>query len=239
MTLKHLTLKTEKDLLSVQQISPSRYENEQLAALTVYSIHWLRRWGLRPSVEAITVLNHRLFPCRFAMNLFPEYPDANRTLRSLLQSGPKYRGWLSGSNRRGYAITPQGQVLVEQLLSRIGYPQVGKLVLGQPTEAPRRRTSERPEKPRDLDFKAEVAKLRSSRLFEQWSASPLQERDLIHVYSAFGIFEHTRSALKRLRLNDLKDSAKKAGDADVEQLLQSVETTFPGLFKDKASGKRD
>lgn len=102
-------LLSERELLTVQPIPASRYQNEQLAALTAYSIYWLRKWGVRPTVEAITVLNHRLFPESFGMDSFPEFPDANRTQRSLLQCGPKYRGWLSGSNKRGYEITPGGR----------------------------------------------------------------------------------------------------------------------------------
>ena len=137
------TLSTERELLTVQPIPVSRYENEQLAALTVYSINWLRQWALRPTVESITVLNHRLFPKRYGMDSFPEFPDANRTLRSLLQCGPKYRGWLSGSNKRGYVITPTGQALVEELLRRVGYPQVGDILLGHASEVPRQRSMNR------------------------------------------------------------------------------------------------
>lgn len=232
---KPLALSTEKDLLTVQAIPASRYENEQLAALTVYSVHWLRQWGLRPGVEAITVLNHRLFPTRFGMHLFPEFPDANRTMRSLLQCGPKYRGWLSGSNRRGYAITPTGQVLMEKLLRRVGFPQVGSLSLGHATEAPRHRLTKRTERSSDLDFQAEVARLYTTRLFERWSNGPLQDRDLIHVYSALGVFDHTPAAEKRQRLNDLKYSATRAGDREIGQLLENVELTFPGLFRKHSS----
>jgi hypothetical protein len=229
---KPLTLASERDLLNVQRIPFARYENEQLAALTVYSIYWLRQWRLRPNVQSITVLNHRLFPERYGMDLFPEFPDANRTARSLLQCGPKYRGWLSGSNKRGYAITPSGRTLIEELLRRVGYPQVGNILLGHATEAPRQRTVNRREKARDVDFDAEVTQLRGSRLFERWSNGPLEDRDLIHVYSALGVFDHTPAAAKRQRLNDLKDSAKKAGDSETGKLLENVELTFPGLFRE-------
>jgi hypothetical protein len=218
--------------LNVQPLSAQRYENEQLAALTVYSIYWLRQWGLRPTVEAVTVLNHRLFPLRFAMDLFPEFPEPNRTGRSLMQCGPKYRGWLSGSNKRGYAITPKGQVLLAELLPRIGSPQVGNVALGEPTEAPRQRATQRKKVEKDVDFKAEIAKLRASRLFERWGNGSLQDRDLIHVYSALSVFDHTPPAAKRLKLNDLRDSARKAGDREAEQLLDNVELTFPGLFRE-------
>jgi hypothetical protein len=229
---KPLTLSTERDLLTVEPIPVTRYENEQLAALTVYAIYWLRQWSLRPMVESITVLNHRLFPQRFGMDLFPEFPDANRTLRSLLQCGPKYRGWLSGSNKRGYAITPSGQAMVQELLRRVGYPQVGDVLLGHASEAPRRPSLNRKEKSRDVDFGAQVAKFRDSKLFERWTNGSLQERDLIHVYSALGIFDHTPAATKLKNLNDLKDSAKRIGDREVEQLLEQVKTMFPALFSD-------
>ncbi len=229
---KSLVLSSERELLTVEPISASRYENEQLAALTVYSIYWLRQWRVRPTVESITVLNHRLFPERFGMDLFPEFPDANRTLRSLLQCGPKYRGWLSGSNRRGYVITPNGQALVDELLRRVGYPHVGNLKLGHATEAPRQRSRKTKEKRTDLDFRAEVAQLRESRLFQRWSEGPLQDRDLIHVYSALRIFDHTPPTAKRQRLVDLKDSARKAEDREITKLLENVELTFPGLFRE-------
>lgn len=228
---RKISMKSERDLLRVGHLPPERYQHEQLAALTVLTIHWLREWGLRPTVEAIAVANHRLFPQRFGMDLFPEFPDANRTLRSLLQGGPKYRGWLSGSNRRGYAITPSGQAFVSELLRRIGYPKVDNVVLGSPTEAPRQRGSRRPERARDLDFKSEVARIRSTRLFERWKAAPLEQRDVIHVYSALGVFDHTPAAAKRLRLNDLKDSARRAGDQEITELLTQLESSFPSLFR--------
>jgi len=237
---KPIKLLTERELLSVQAVPVARYENEQLAALTVYSIWWLRHWSLRPTVESITVLNHKLFPKKFGMDSFPEYPDANRTLRSLLQCGPKYRGWLSGSNKRGYVIAPSGQTLVEELLRRVGYPKVGDLELGHATEAPRARTTVRKEMARDVDFKAEVQKLRESKLFDRWLNGPLQERDLIHLYSAFGVFDHTPAAAKAKKLSDLRHSAKRVADIEIEKMLDAVEDIFPTVFKqiDRTKSRR-
>ena len=231
MNSREIRLKSERELLTVQAIPLVRFENEQLAALTVYSIHWLRKWGIRTSKEAISVLNHRLFHARFSMEFFPEYPDASRSQISLMQCGPKYRGWLSGSNKKGYVITPSGQLLVEQLLRRIGYPQVGHVVLGQASEDPRQKKVTRQNRAQSLDFGGEVARLRASRLFEKWVSGSLRERDLIHVYSALSIFDHTPADAKRLRLNELKDSANKAGDEQVQRLLRDTEDAFPRIFR--------
>jgi hypothetical protein len=114
---------------------------------------------------------------------------------------------------------------------------VGNVRLGEATEAPRQRVVERKERARDLDFRTEVKKLRASRLFERWSQAPLQERDLIHVYSALGVFDHTPAQAKRRKLEDLKGSAKKAEDGDIELLLENVEMTFPGLFREPQHGR--
>jgi len=229
---------TERELLEVHSVPTAHYENEQLAALTVYSVYWLRQWGIRPGVEATTVLNHRLFPTRFGMHLFPEFPDANRTMRSLLQCGPKYRGWLSGSNRRGYAITPTGQALIDELLRRVGFPQVGNVSLGRPTEAPRQRSTKPTERSSGIDYKDEVGKLRNSKLFERWKSGVLQDRDLIHIYSALGVFDHTPAAAKRKKLNDLKESARKLGDIEISQLLENIELSFSALFRNEEQGRK-
>lgn len=230
-TPQKISMKTERDLLRVGKLPPDRYQNEQLAALTAFTIYWLREWHLRPTVEAISVANHRMFPERFGMDVFPEFPDANRTLRSLLQGGPKYRGWISGSNRRGYVVTPNGHQFVKELLRRIGYPRVGDIVLGRPTEAPRARGAKRTERARDLDFRSEVSRIRATRLFERWKTRPLEQRDVIHVYSALEVFDHTPPAAKRLRLGDLKDSARRAEDGEVTELLIQLEKSFPSLFR--------
>src|ERR1700687_5852356 len=65
-----VSMKTERDILRVGRLPLERFQNEQLAALTIYAIYWLREWGIRPTVEAIAVASHRLFPERFAMDLF-------------------------------------------------------------------------------------------------------------------------------------------------------------------------
>lgn len=231
MNSQEIKLRSEKDLLTVHAIPLDRFENEQLAALTVYSIFWLRKWGIRTSKEAISVLNHRLFPSRFSMQFFPEYPDASRTQIALMQCGPKYRGWVSGSNKKGYVITPSGQLLVDQLLRRIGYPQVGQVRLGEASEKPRQKHGPRKDRPKSLDFEGEVAKIRASRLFAKWASGGLQPRDLIHVYSALSIFDHTPVDAKRAKLNELRDSADKAEDEEIQRLLNDVENVFPSVFR--------
>src|SRR6266567_8909650 len=115
-------IQREKDLVKIASMDRSVYKNESLAALTVYSLFWLHEWQLRRTIEAISVLNWRLFPDKFAMVGWPEYPDAFRTNRSLLQGQPKYRNWLTGSASTGFSLNERGLDVARELLSKLGPP---------------------------------------------------------------------------------------------------------------------
>ena len=78
-----LEIKHEKDLVKISSKDPQLYEGISLAALTTYSLFWLHQWQLRRTIEAVAILNWRLFPDKFGMVGFSEFPDAFRTNRSL------------------------------------------------------------------------------------------------------------------------------------------------------------
>lgn len=99
-----LKIENEKDLGKVAAKPRDLYDEIPLVFLTAYSLHWLHEWKLRRSIEAIAVLNWRLFPAKFAMVDFDEYPDAFRTNRSLLQMQPKYRNLLTGAAVKGFSL---------------------------------------------------------------------------------------------------------------------------------------
>ena len=96
-------IQNERDLVLVAPKSPDRYPDAALTSLTAYSLFWLHRWQLPRTIEAIAILNWRLFPEKFSMVGYPEYPDAFRTNRSLLQMQPKYRNLLTGAEFTHYA----------------------------------------------------------------------------------------------------------------------------------------
>ena len=112
----------EKDLVQIAAKDPALYQNTSLAALTVYSLFWLHQWQLRRTIEAISVLNWRLFPDKFGMVGWAEYPDAFRTNRSLLQGQPKYRNWLTGAASTGFSLNELGLEVARDLTAMLGPP---------------------------------------------------------------------------------------------------------------------
>src|SRR5438046_2087385 len=92
-----------RDLLRVDPKDKQLYEPFEfsLPHLTSYSISWLASWKLPTTYENISVLNAKLFPTEFALAGFPEFPDAMRTNRTLLQMKPKYRRFAASDPRKG------------------------------------------------------------------------------------------------------------------------------------------
>jgi hypothetical protein len=84
-------MRDRKDLLKLRPFARDVYKDYALRTLTAYVVHWLQTWGILTSLENVAVASHRLFPVKFGMVGWSEFPDVNRTNRSVLQMRPKYR----------------------------------------------------------------------------------------------------------------------------------------------------
>src|SRR5438477_4784411 len=161
----------EKDLAQIASKDPALYKETSLAALTVYSLFWLHQWQLRRTIEAVSVLNWRLFPDKFGMVGWSEYPDAFRTNRSLLQGQPKYRNWLTGAASKGFSLNERGLEVARGLLVKLGPPTT--TTGEQATVASVRTIPTQSVRPRSLEPQREVERVRKSRLFDKWKSQIL------------------------------------------------------------------
>jgi len=227
-----LLVKHEKDLATIANKDPALYQGASLAALTVYSLFWLHQWQLRRTIEAVSVLNWRLFPDKFGMVGWPEYPDAFRTNRSLLQGQPKYRNWLTGAASTGFSLNERGLDIARTLTAKLGPPSTitGKRAVFHPADlkaAPSVR-------PRSVEPERELQLARNTRLFEKWQSHVLSERDLIHVHSLLGIFDHTPAKVRSKKMRDLERCAEDMNDAEMLAFLADVRSQFPEAFSNNS-----
>lgn len=219
------TIQNERDLILVAPKNPGHYQGAALTSLTAYSMFWLHRWQLPRTIEAIAVLSWRLFPDKFSMVGYPEYPDAFRTNRSLLQMQPKYRNLLTGAASKGFSLNANGMQVAEELTTAIGPPAKGD---GKSLGTFSARTSLSNKRPaRSIEPDREVGRLRESKLFEKWRTGVMSERDLIHVHSLLGIFDHTPTSVRQRAMKDLERNAQKLGDKEAEKFLTEVRNLFP------------
>jgi hypothetical protein len=226
-----LTVRSEKDLSKVAAKPAELYEDVPLVFLTAYSLFWLHEWKIRRTIEAISVLNWRLFPQKFAMVGFDEYPDAFRTNRSLLQMQPKYRNLLTGAAVKGFSLNERGMEKARELVRAFGAPITGTgVVLGDTKKVEASAPKVQPA--RSIEPEHEVARVKDSKLFGKWKqGSGMTDRDLIHVHALLRIFDHTPGPVRLRAMKDLEEAAGKVKDEEVIKFLGDVRKTFPQAFK--------
>jgi hypothetical protein len=217
----------EKELAQIAPKDPALYQETSLAALTTYSLFWLHEWQLRRTIEAVSVLNWRLFPDKFGMVGWPEYPDAFRTNRSLLQGQPKYRNWLTGSASKGFSLNERGLEVARELVTMLGPPSTTS---GKQASLPPRVEGSKSTRPRSVEPQHELQLARSSKLFDKWRSQVLSERDLIHVHSLLGIFDHTPAKVRIKKMKDLERAADDMKDTEMVTFLGAVRQQFPEIF---------
>ena len=220
---------SDKDLVMVSPHSSDLYMDVPLTSLTAYSLYWLHQWQLPRTIESITVLNWRLFPEKFAMVGFPEFPDAFRTNRSLLQMQPKYRNLLTGAAVKGFSLNANGMEKADELNQKLGVPTTGAgKVLGSITkDEPRKKAAGLA---RSIEPEREIERVRQSKVFAKWRQDMMGDRDLIHVHTLLRIFDHTPRPVRMRALKDLKQAAEKIGDEEIQRFLADIQATFPHAF---------
>ena len=96
------------------------YQGEALAKLTAVGILKLHNAEIDASFENITVVLYKLFPEKYSLVGFPEFPDTLRVNRAMT-SHCITAGYIDGTlKRNSYFLTPKGRIVAEDLLDQIG-----------------------------------------------------------------------------------------------------------------------
>jgi hypothetical protein len=101
-------------VIALSPVGPEKYETIDLDRLVIYAACELDRLGVELSLEHIIVGAFRLFPNRFSIPGYPEFPDATRVEKSLWRCKGKKRQWIAGKTPHGYAITDKTKSISEE-----------------------------------------------------------------------------------------------------------------------------
>jgi hypothetical protein len=230
LTNRQHEMQSERDLVQVAAKPFDQYKDVALTSLTAYSLFWLHAWQLPRTIEAIAILNWRLFPQKFAMVGFAEYPDAFRTNRSLLQMQPKYRNLLTGAAAKGFSLNARGMEIAQELTTQLGAPSKsdGGSLGERPLSIIAPAANKRPA--RSIEPERELSRLRHSKLFEKWRNGVMTDRDLIHVHALLEIFDHTPGSVRVRAMKLLERSAENLGDEEAQRFLSEVRKAFPHVL---------
>ena len=212
------------DLIELNPYPQEDYADYALATLTALSVYVLQEWGLLTTFENIAVVNFRLFPLKFAMVGWPQFPDANRTNRSILQMRPKYRNFATSVTDKGVFLNERGIAEARALLAKLGLPRTKKgvaTVLDQTAVRERNRKRPRTVHPDDV-----VSHLRKSLLFKMYREGEWIDAELIDLVNFLKVYDHTPTKEKRRRFNEYMIAAKAVNDGEALSFLKAVEDKF-------------
>ena len=102
------------------RFDPEYYSKVILNDLVVYSVYYLHKQGSEITSEDIISACYVLFPKRFSMRKYPQYPDSGIVSRRW--SDCKSKGYLKGNAAKGFQITARGIKRAEKVEKLLGTP---------------------------------------------------------------------------------------------------------------------
>ena len=102
-------------ILKLEAVDLSKYEDVDLDRLVMYSIGQLEKIGVELTFENAVMASFKLFPKKFSLLGFPDYPDANRVEKRLRDFTSKVKPWLTGKIKQGFVITERGRAPIKEV----------------------------------------------------------------------------------------------------------------------------
>ena len=100
-----------------EKISPLNeedYMNIDLDRLVLYGVNVLEENHIEPTYEKTVVVVFKLFPKRFSLVGFSNYPDGKKVHDCLWHCYYKTKMWLSGNVKSGFHLTKKGEYFLEE-----------------------------------------------------------------------------------------------------------------------------
>ena len=192
--------------------SEESYSNVDLDRLMVLAFWKLEQKNIPLYFDHATVAAFKLFPKKFSMATFSEYPDTNRTNKAARRlTDPKRKKWATGNVENGFFLNDLGRETAQEVEKALLENKQPRKSL--PTARSRGRSSD-----------DEMQEIRSSDLFTQW-----QEGAKTNPHEFFAFLKaapYTPRKMLLERLKQLQQSAVDARDPDAEKFLKWVDETF-------------
>lgn len=194
----------------LRSFDASKYESIDLDRLVMYAVVQLEKLGVELSLENIIVASFKIFPKKFSLVGYPEFPDATRVEKSLWRCKGNQRRWLGGKTPQGYFISDRGRIISVQAEHQLANPGLRK------KKAP----SKTRRKERIL---AEVTSSSAYAKHVQGKGDSISEAEFCFLLQ--GTLDSDRGMLKD-NFNSLKRIAEELERKEVSNFLTSIEQRF-------------
>lgn len=124
----------KKKVETLKSIEYDKYLNVDLDHLIMFTIGKLNEMNVDLSYENSVVAAFKLFPKKFSLSGYDQYPDSNR-IRNCLNRCTMNRKWLGGKALHGFVIIEKSIIIIQEAEKRI----FGKTIKKKTTTSKTRR----------------------------------------------------------------------------------------------------
>jgi hypothetical protein len=188
------------------------YDSIDLDRLIVYSLWRLEKINVPLYFDVVTVAAFKLFPGKFSMATFPEYPDTNRTNKAVRRlTDEKRRNWATGNVENGFYLTDLGREIAGEVEQTLNATTEGQ------KPAPVTRS-------RGRSSTDDLNEIRESDFFKQWKDG---EKPNPHEFFAFlKAAPYTPKDRLVERLKQFQSLASDTKDTEIQSFLDWVFKNF-------------
>lgn len=217
--MKKEDINIKKRLILFKSVNDKNYENLDLDRLVIYTFHFLEENKIPLYFDYISVALFKLFPQKFSMANFKQYPDTNRISKSLRRiTDQKRKGWATGNIENGFYITELGRetaMRVKNLIFSSPWFKKEKLLVS------RRSRGRSPED--------DVNEIKRSGVFQKWQQKNYKITNY-EIISFLRAMPHTPKNLLKQYLDGFNQSVVTIKDKEVRSFLKWLEKKFYNLF---------
>ncbi|HXF48506.1 MAG TPA: hypothetical protein VNL73_03645 [Verrucomicrobiae bacterium] len=106
-----------------EEFAPSTYLKIGMDDLVTAALYFLQRSEKTPTFENLVAKAYELFPERFAMVGYPQWPDSALINKSWLRCRAD-KQLITGSVATGFTLTPKGEKVAEKTLLRLNFVEI-------------------------------------------------------------------------------------------------------------------
>jgi hypothetical protein len=203
------------------KFNASLYSNLSLDELVTYSVSTLSNEGKEATFENIVARSYELFPEKFSLVGYPQWPDSSRINKSWLRCRTDFK-YIQGTVKTGFSLTSKGLEIVEKVQKRLKRPVSEKNIIIK--KRARARTKEE-------QFTNEIER---SNVFKRYLQNG-ESVEISHFEFCDVLYCTLESSPKTLadHLEKLKHYAHSYNRNDLTKFLLFLEHKFSDLLTDK------
>lgn len=204
--------KSDEDLIREITEFKGDYLSLNKDRLVLSAVGFLESKKIEPTFDKIVAATFRLFPRKFSLIGFPEYPDGRTIYYCVYNHCTLTRKWLFGNVQSGFKITERGKYFLDETKKMLE----GKI---KPTKiyetVPRRK---------EATF---IAILRKTDAYKKYKSGKKEEITKSEIFEALKTRPNSKD-LTRFHLKRYFEYANRIGDFAVMQFLEFIRGKLEG-----------